>query len=64
MVMIEMYEDWVEILNFGFFVIDVNWFIDEYCLCNDCFVDLMCWLYICEEKGSGIDKVIEVVEVF
>lgn len=63
-VMIEMYEDRVEISNPGLPEISPNRFIDEYRSRNERLADLMRRLGICEEKGSGIDKVINAAEVF
>jgi ATP-dependent DNA helicase RecG len=62
--MIEMYSDRVEISNPGTPPIDVDRFIDENRSRNEKLADLMRWFHICEEKGSGIDKVIEAAEVF
>jgi ATP-dependent DNA helicase RecG len=63
-VMIEMYSDRVEISNPGIPPIPVNRFIDEYRSRNEQLADLMRRLGICEEKGSGIDKVISAAEFF
>ena len=63
-VMIEMYADRVEISNPGTPPIRVERFIDEYRSRNERLADLMRRLGICEEKGSGIDKVIKAVEMF
>lgn len=63
-VMIEMYADRVEISNPGTPPIRVERFIDEYRSRNERLADLMRRLGICEEKGSGIDKVIKAAEVF
>ncbi|ADG68476.1 AAA-4 family protein [Planctopirus limnophila DSM 3776] len=63
-VMIEMYDDRVEISNPGLPPIQVERFIDEYRSRNERLADLMRRLGICEEKGSGIDKVISASEVF
>ena len=62
-VMIEMYSDRVEISNPGRPIIDVNRFIDGYLSRNEQFTDIMRRFGFCEEKGSGIDKVIDSVEV-
>lgn len=63
-VMIEMYSDRVEISNPGVPPISVDRFIDDYRSRNELFADLMRRLGICEEKGSGIDKVVKAAEVF
>jgi len=63
-VMIEMYADRVEISNPGLPPIKVERFIDEYRSCNERVADLMRRLGICEEKGSGVDKVVHAAEVF
>lgn len=61
-VMIEMYDDRVEISNPGLPSIDINRFIDEYRSRNERLADLMRRMGICEERGSGIDKVILAAE--
>ncbi len=63
-VMIEMYADRVEVSNPGRPPISVDRFIDEYRSCNERVADLMRRLGICEEKGSGVDKVVKAAEVF
>jgi ATP-dependent DNA helicase RecG len=63
-VMIEIYDDRVEISNPGKPFIPADRFIDEYQSRNERLADLMRRLGICEEKGSGIDKVIRAVEDF
>ncbi|MBU7575661.1 MAG: transcriptional regulator [Hydrogenophaga sp.] len=63
-VMIEMYADRVEISNPGSPAIQVERFIDEYRSRNERLADLMRRLGICEEKGSGVDKVVHAAEAF
>ncbi len=63
-VMIEMYADRVEVSNPGTPPISVQRFIDEYRSRNERLADLMRRLGICEEKGSGVDKVVKAAEVF
>ena len=63
-VMIEMYSDRVEISNPGTPPIKVERFIDEYRSRNERLADLMRRFGICEEKGSGVDKVIFAVEAY
>jgi ATP-dependent DNA helicase RecG len=61
-VMIEIYEDRMEISNPGQPFISPERFIDEYQSRNERLADLMRRLGICEEKGSGVDKVIQTAE--
>ncbi|MEY4752213.1 MAG: hypothetical protein RIQ60_4427, partial [Pseudomonadota bacterium] len=63
-VMIEMYSDRVEISNPGIPPISVERFIDEYRSRNERLADLMRRLRICEEKGSGVDKVVFSAEFY
>ncbi|MDP1573757.1 MAG: ATP-binding protein [Coxiellaceae bacterium] len=61
-VMIEMYSDRIEISNPGIPPISTDRFIDEYRSRNEALADFMRRLGICEEKGSGVDKVVEAAE--
>ncbi len=61
-VMIELYQDRLEISNPGHPTISIDRFIDEYRSRNERFADLMRRMGICEEKGSGVDKVIAAAE--
>jgi ATP-dependent DNA helicase RecG len=63
-VMIEIYDDRMEISNPGKPFISPDRFIDEYQSRNERLADLMRRLGICEEKGSGVDKVIQAAEAF
>lgn len=63
-VMIEIYADRIEISNPGEPVVPVERFIDGYQSRNERLANLMRRMGICEEKSSGIDKVIHAVEVF
>src|SRR5947209_18766064 len=61
---IELYSDRLEIASPGQPSIKTERFIDGYRSRNERLADLMRRLRICEEKGSGIDKVIDSVEHF
>jgi ATP-dependent DNA helicase RecG len=63
-VVIELYSDRLEIASPGQPSIKTERFIDGYRSRNERLADLMRRLRICEEKGSGIDKVIDSVEHF
>ena len=63
-VMIEIYDDRVEISNPGEPVVPVERFIDGYQSRNERMADLMRRMRICEEKSSGIDKVVNAAEVY
>lgn len=62
--MIEIYSNRVEISNPGEPVVPVERFIDGYQSRNERLADLMRRMGICEEKSSGIDKVIHSVEMY
>lgn len=63
-VMVEIYDDRMEISNPGKPFISPDRFIDEYQSRNERLADLMRRLGICEEEGSGVDKVIQAAELF
>lgn len=63
-VMVEMYEDRLEVTTPGSPLIDVDRFIDDSKSRNVELAELMRHLGICEEKGSGIDKVVMQAELF
>ncbi len=63
-IMIEMYNDRIEISNPGIPPINVERFIDDYRSRNERLADLMRRFGICEEKGSGIDKVVKAAEIY
>jgi ATP-dependent DNA helicase RecG len=62
--MIEIYVDRIEISNPGLPLITPIRFIDEYQSRNEDLASIMRRFRICEEKGSGIDKVIINIELF
>lgn len=62
-VLIELFEDRLEITNPGKPLITTLRFIDEYKSRNEKLADCMRRMRICEELGSGIDKVIIDVEL-
>ena len=63
-VMIEIYEDRIEISNPGKPIVSPDRFIDESQSRNESLADAMRRVGLCEEKGSGIDKVIFEVELY
>lgn len=63
-VMIEIYSIRIEISNPGEPIVPTERFIDGYQSRNERLADLMRRMRICEEKGSGIDRVIFLVESF
>jgi ATP-dependent DNA helicase RecG len=63
-VVIELFSDRMEISNPGEPFIAVDRFIDGYQSRNEKLADLMRRMGICEEKGSGIDKVIYSAEAY
>lgn len=62
--LIEIYTDRIEFTNPGIPIITPIRFIDEYQSRNELLADLMRRLRMCEEKGSGIDRVIFGSEVY
>jgi predicted HTH transcriptional regulator len=62
--MVEIYTDRVEISNPGDPIVPLERFIDGYQSRNERLADLMRRMRICEEKSSGIDKVIQAAEVY
>lgn len=60
---VEIYADRVEISNAGTPIVPVERFIDGYQSRNERLADLMRRFGICEEKSSGIDRVVNIAEV-
>ena len=56
--MVEIFSDRIEISNAGIPLISPDRFIDAYLSRNDKLADIMRRMRFCEEKGSGMDKVI------
>jgi predicted HTH transcriptional regulator len=56
--MIEIFTDRIEISNAGVPLVSPDRFIDAYLSRNDKLADIMRRMGFCEEKGSGMDKVI------
>lgn len=64
-IMIEIFEDRLEITNPGVPLVDINRFIDTAPKShNEKLASLMRRLNICEERGSGIDRAINAIEVY
>jgi len=61
-IMVEIHPDRVEISNPGLPLVPVERFIDEYQSRNERLADLMRRLQICEERSSGIDRVVQAAE--
>jgi ATP-dependent DNA helicase RecG len=62
--MIEIFVDRIEISNPGLPLITPNRFIDECLSRNEDLAGIMRRFRICEERGSGIDKVVTNIEIF
>ncbi len=62
--MIEVFSDRIEISNPGNPLITPDRFIDSYISRNEKLADLMRRMGFCEEKGSGLDKVIFYNEIY
>ncbi len=62
-VMVEIFSDRLEISNPGEPIVPVERFIDGYQSRNERLADLMRRMGICEEKSSGIDRVVTAAEV-
>jgi predicted HTH transcriptional regulator len=62
--MIEFYSNRVEISNPGEPIVPVERFIDGYQSRNERLADLMRRMSICEEKSSGVDRVVRAVELY
>jgi ATP-dependent DNA helicase RecG len=62
--MVEIYKDRVEISNPGEPIVPIERFIDGYQSRNERLADLMRRMHICEEKSSGIDKVVQAAEAY
>lgn len=63
-VTVEIYSDRLEVSNPGRAIISPEHFIDEYQSRNEKLADLMRRMYICEEQGKGIDKVVASAEIY
>ncbi len=63
-IMIEIYSDRIEITNPGIPIIPPDRFIDEYKSRNEQLTNIMRRLRICEERSSGVDKVIHATETW
>lgn len=62
--MVEIYSDRVTLSNPGQPLVQAERFIDEYQSRNEALADVMRRMGFCEEKGSGMDKVVAQVEVY
>jgi predicted HTH transcriptional regulator len=62
--MIEIYSNRIEISNPGAPIVPVERFIDGYQSRNERLADLMRRMSICEERSSGIDRVVTMAETY
>lgn len=62
--MIEIYPNRMSISNPGDPIVTVDRFIDGYQSRNERLADFMRRMNICEERGSGIDRVVQEAEIF
>lgn len=62
--MVEIFSDRIEISNSGTPLVTPDRFIDAYLSRNEKLADLMRRMGFCEEKGSGLDKVIFYNEIY
>ncbi|MDZ4679857.1 MAG: ATP-binding protein [Saprospiraceae bacterium] len=62
--MIEVFSDRIEVSNPGKPTINTDRFIDEFQSRNEALASAMRRIGFCEEKGSGIDKVVSLSEVY
>lgn len=62
--MIEIFTDRLEVSNPGIPLVDTDRFIDAYISRNEKLADIMRRMGFCEEKGSGMDKVFFLNELF
>jgi len=63
-VTVDIYDDRIEFTNPGTPLIPAERFVDEYKSRNEKLADIMRRMGICEEKGSGIDKVVDSTEFY
>lgn len=63
-VMVEIYSNRVEVSNPGSPLVPIERFIDGYQSRNERLADLMRRMGICEEKSSGIDRVVQAAESY
>jgi ATP-dependent DNA helicase RecG len=63
-IVIDIYSNRIDVSNPGEPIVPAERFIDGYQSRNERLADFMRRMRICEEKGSGIDKVIHAAEVY